>query len=91
MGFEIEPELTAKFLRMGHDIIEMPITYTPRTQAEGKKIRAWDGLKAVYYLIKYRLLSKEKLLSTALPAGEIDILPSSGRPLPGIGAVVSQQ
>lgn len=67
VGFEIEPELTAKFLRMGHNIVELPITYTPRTNREGKKIRAWDGLKAVYYLIKYRFLSREKLLSAAEP------------------------
>ena len=54
VGFEIEPELTAKFLRQGHTIHEVPITYIPRTNAEGKKIRAWDGVKAIYYLIKYR-------------------------------------
>lgn len=62
VGFEIEPELTAKFLRLGHRIIEQPISYVPRTNAEGKKIRAWDGLKAIYYLLKYRVISHQRLL-----------------------------
>jgi glycosyltransferase involved in cell wall biosynthesis len=61
-GFEIEPELTGKFLRLGNKVVERPITYHPRTNAEGKKIRAWDGFKAVYYLIKYRVIAREKLL-----------------------------
>lgn len=72
VGFEIEPELTAKFLRFGHDIVELPITYTPRTNAEGKKIRAWDGLKAIYYLFKYRLISIERLRSAAPPNVGLD-------------------
>ncbi len=80
VGFEIEPELTAKFLRMGHDIIEMPITYTPRTNSEGKKIRAWDGLKAVYYLIKYRFLFREKLLSAPAPVTPDPIAPIAVKP-----------
>ena len=73
VGFEIEPELTAKFLRFGHHVVERPITYTPRTNAEGKKIRAWDGLKAIYYLVKYRLISIERLRSAA-PIRNFDAL-----------------
>jgi len=64
VGFEIEPELTAKFLRLGHRIIERPISYEPRTRTEGKKIRAWDGFKAVYYLFKYRLLPRHRLVAS---------------------------
>lgn len=60
VGFEIEPELTAKFLRLGHRIHEVPVSYTPRTHAEGKKIRAWDGVKAIYYLFKYRLQPRKR-------------------------------
>ncbi len=62
VGFEIEPELTAKLLRLGHAIREVPITYTPRTVAGGKKIRAWDGVKAVYYLVKYRVQPRARFV-----------------------------
>lgn len=53
-GFEFDPEVTAKILRAGYKIIEVPITYHPRTIEEGKKIGWKDGFKAVYCLIKYR-------------------------------------
>lgn len=54
--FEICPELTAKVLRRGHKIAEVPITYRARTVAEGKKIRWQDGVHAVWTLLKYRFL-----------------------------------
>lgn len=54
-GFEFCPEVTAKVARRGIKIAEVPIGYNPRSRAEGKKIRAIDGLKALYYLIKYRV------------------------------------
>jgi glycosyltransferase involved in cell wall biosynthesis len=54
-GFEIEPELTAKFLRRRITIFEVPIRYVPRTTGQGKKIRWSDGLKAIGALIRYRL------------------------------------
>lgn len=53
-GFEMEMELTAKALRMGYKIVEVPIHYYPRKFSEGKKIRAKDGLKGIWTLIKYR-------------------------------------
>ncbi|MCK6484429.1 MAG: glycosyltransferase family 2 protein [Phycisphaerae bacterium] len=77
VGFEIEPELTAKFLRLGHHIVEQPISYVPRTNAEGKKIRAWDGLKAIYYLIKYRVISHQRLL---LPKPHAPASPTTATP-----------
>jgi len=54
-GFEIEPEITAKFLRRGIPIFEVPIRYAPRTTGQGKKIRWSDGLKAIRALIRYRI------------------------------------
>ena len=54
LGFEFEPEVTAKVLRAGFKIIEVPITYHPRTIDEGKKIGWKDGLKAVWFLLKFR-------------------------------------
>lgn len=55
-GFEFCPEVTAKVGRRGIRIHEVPIHYSPRTFAEGKKIRATDGLKAIGYLLKYRFV-----------------------------------
>ena len=55
VGFDFEPELTAKLLLAGHRIVEVPITYNPRRRDEGKKIRWVDGLDAVYTLLKVRL------------------------------------
>lgn len=55
-GFDFCPEVTAKALRMGHRILEVPIEYNPRTLAEGKKIRAWHGIQAILVLLKYRLV-----------------------------------
>ena len=53
--FEIEPELTAQFAKLGYKIIEVPITYRPRTHLEGKKIKWKDGVKALWTLAKHRL------------------------------------
>ncbi|MBL7054008.1 glycosyltransferase family 2 protein [Patescibacteria group bacterium] len=53
-GFEIEAEFTAKVLNNGYKILELPISYNSRTFAQGKKINWRDGVKAVYYLIKYK-------------------------------------
>ncbi len=52
--FDFEPEITAKFIKNGFKIIEVPIRYYPRDFSEGKKICWKDGLKAIWYLIKYR-------------------------------------
>jgi len=54
VSFDIEPEITAKLLRAGIQIHEVAISYNPRTDEEGKKIRWIDGLQAVYTLLKYR-------------------------------------
>jgi glycosyltransferase involved in cell wall biosynthesis len=53
--FEFCPEVTAKTLRRGYRLLEVPITYRARTVEKGKKIRARDGLEAVWTLIRFRL------------------------------------
>ncbi|MCD6385641.1 glycosyltransferase family 2 protein [Candidatus Sumerlaeota bacterium] len=53
-GFEFCPEVTAKLLRKGEKIIEVPVTFTARTFWEGKKIGWRDFFIALYTLIKYR-------------------------------------
>ena len=44
-GFEIEMEITAKLLKSGTKIAEVPISYNPRSFKDGKKIRAKDAVK----------------------------------------------
>lgn len=53
-GFEIEPEITCKILRKGYKIAEVPVTYRPRIK--GKKISWIDGVKAVFFIFKYRVM-----------------------------------
>lgn len=53
-AFEIEPELTAKFLKRGYNIFEVSISYNGRTFHEGKKIDWRDGFSAVRTLLRYR-------------------------------------
>jgi len=56
-GFEIEAEMTAKILKKGLLIKEVPISYNPRKFKQGKKIRFKDGLIGIWTIIKYRFLS----------------------------------
>ncbi len=53
-GFEFCPEVTAKVLRKGHVIHEIPISYYPRSFDEGKKISWKDGVKAIWVLTKIK-------------------------------------
>ncbi len=54
--FEFEPEVTAKVLRSGEFIYEVPVSYAGRTQEEGKKISWKDGFAALWTLLKYRVI-----------------------------------
>lgn len=54
--FDFEPEITAKLLKKGYKIHEVPINFYGRKFDEGKKITWVDGIKAVYYLVKYRIM-----------------------------------
>lgn len=51
--FGFEPEITAKITDMKIKIKEVPISYAPRTMAEGKKIGFKDGLRAIICIFKY--------------------------------------
>jgi dolichol-phosphate mannosyltransferase len=52
--FEFCPEVVAKARRMNLRIVEVPISYRPRTTADGKKLRYRDGLSALWWLWKTR-------------------------------------
>ena len=53
--FNLDFELPDKILLAGHQIIEIPIAYNPRTYAEGKKIKTRDGLRALLTMLRDRL------------------------------------
>ena len=63
-GFEFCPEVTAKILKRKIPILEIPITYMPRNIEEGKKIRWYDGLEAIWTLVKYRFTTTKDTKNT---------------------------
>ena len=52
--FDIEPEITARLLLAGHEIVERPVSFNPRSRAAGKKIGWRDGVAAIGALIRFR-------------------------------------
>ncbi len=54
-GWGFDPEITAKILKRGYRIYEVPISYTGREYHEGKKISWRDGITVAWTLLKYRL------------------------------------
>ena len=65
-GFEFCPEVTAKILRAGYRIYEVPVSYVPRTKKQGKKLRFWsDGFFAAWTLLKYRFISETEIFKTS--------------------------
>ena len=60
--FDIEPEITAKLLRLGNRIYEVPIRYAGREIDEGKKISWRDGFPALWTLVRLRFASKKSFV-----------------------------
>jgi glycosyltransferase involved in cell wall biosynthesis len=59
--FDIEPDITARILRLGYRIHEVPIHYYARTREEGKKLTWRDGVRALATLIRLRMTSDRTL------------------------------
>lgn len=59
-GFDIEAEVTAKLLERGSRICEVPASYVARSRADGKKIRAFDGVTAAWMLLRIRLTGSKR-------------------------------
>ena len=53
--FDIEPQITARVLRRGHRIHEVPVRFDPRSRKQGKKIGWRDGVRALQVLIVERV------------------------------------
>lgn len=56
--FEIEPEITVHLLKRGARIVELPVTFSPRSKAAGKKIRWRDGWHAVDILVRHKFTER---------------------------------
>lgn len=54
-GLDLETEIVAKLSRRKEYMLEVPVSYKPRTQKEGKKIRSLDGLRALLALMRFRV------------------------------------
>ena len=54
-GFEIENEMTIKLKKIGCQFYEVPYSYYGRKFDEGKKIRTFDGFRAIYFIIYYSI------------------------------------
>jgi dolichol-phosphate mannosyltransferase len=67
-GFDLDFELPGKILLAGHQIVEIPIHYDPRTYAEGKKIKSRDGFKGILIMVRDRFG-----FSPALKKGETNL------------------
>jgi hypothetical protein len=59
--FDVEPQVTARIVRLGYRIHEVPIHYYARSQSEGKKLGWRDGVKALGVLLRLRLASRASL------------------------------
>ncbi len=55
-GFDIDVQIVCNALKKHKKILEVPVSYFPRSYKEGKKIRWKDGLWALYYMLKYRFI-----------------------------------
>jgi hypothetical protein len=73
-GFGMEAEITGKLLKRGIRPYEVPIGYRARSRDEGKKLTWWDGVEAVWILVRVRFGG------TGRRGG------SAGRHLPGVQA-----
>ena len=63
--FDIEPDITARVLKLGYRIHEVPIRYYARSRAEGKKLTWLDGVRAIGTLLRLRLSSGGRLFGAA--------------------------
>jgi dolichol-phosphate hexosyltransferase len=71
--FDIEPDITARVLRLGYRIHETPIRYYARSRAEGKKLTWFDGVRAIAKLLTLRATSYRSLFGQASdPAYHLD-------------------
>jgi glycosyltransferase involved in cell wall biosynthesis len=64
--FDIEPDITARTVRLGYRIHEVPIRYYARSREEGKKLTWLDGIRALGALVRCRLASDKRLFGASV-------------------------
>ena len=62
LAFEWDMELVAGLHRLGVGIVEVPVSYDPRSRSEGKQISFWDGIVSAWNLLRLRFQSASRLL-----------------------------
>ena len=68
--FDIEPQITARLLAGGYRIHELPVTFEPRSRAQGKKIGWRDGVRAMEVLVRERFRSANPKAQTPSPKSQ---------------------
>lgn len=71
-GFEWEPEITAKLLRLGIHPYEVPVSYYPRKPGDGKKIRFRDGLLSIWTAYEWRFRSVKAIRKRVASLSDVD-------------------
>jgi glycosyltransferase involved in cell wall biosynthesis len=69
--FDIEPQITARLLRGGHRIHELPVKFDPRSRAQGKKIGWRDGVRAIEVLVRERFRKANPKSQIPNPKSEV--------------------
>jgi glycosyltransferase involved in cell wall biosynthesis len=82
-GFGFEIEVTAKVAKLKCAIYETPISYYGRTYEQGKKITAWDGVAAAYYIVRYNFFCSLKNSFYQIPELSTNETPSEAGPQNG--------
>jgi len=80
--FEFCPEVTAKLSRLGEKIVEVPISYKPRSAGEGKKIRHTDGWLAIWTLLRHRFTRRSRWMRSGSTAAAAPFAVSFARVSP---------
>ena len=79
VGFGFEIEVTAKIAKLKCAVYEVPISYYGRTYEEGKKIGVTDGVAALWYIIKFNLLTSLASSYVQTPQLLVNNTPAIGR------------
>ena len=66
-GFDIDAEITCRLLRDGHRIVEVPVTYEPRTVEEGKKLTPGVGWSVLRTIVRVRFSRSSHATSATAP------------------------
>jgi hypothetical protein len=65
--FGLDTQIAVGVLRSGEPIVEVPISYHPRSREDGKKIGWRDGVRCIYLLLKYRVVPALRPLREEVP------------------------